>query len=358
MHAVVAKVASVAIAVAAMTTEDLTNGAPPANQSQNTTMMNKWASRIIRTRKARRSDSATDTEDDEDLDAPVVDDVGIPAEIDEGEIEERILIDESPADDAPATDLSPDLEIRHHVDEDFVPTDGGYDDAVGGDDAVEEVDNSHEDDAGGQQEGAMIKENTIAVEEEGLHHHTKREQPHEDITGEEKQPSLKKRKVKKRLVGSNSTSIKQMKDAVVRTQAMIAASKISTIQTMTTYATAMQSENNPRSDTVLLHYDEIVERPDKKSEGERARVLPKWTMLLPKGANVKMMGAELEKLGKAMQEEKKRSGTNKKSKAKTVEKREFEYDVVHSCEKYLESIYGGPVTDQIGSKKAKTMRKN
>ncbi len=38
--------------------------------------------------------------------------------------------------------------------------------------------------------------------------------------------------------------------------------------------------------------------------------------------------------------------------------REFEYDVVHSCEKYLESIYGGPVTDQLGSKKAKAMRKN
>jgi hypothetical protein len=136
----------------------------------------------------------------------------------------------------------------------------------------------------------MIKEYTIAVEEEGLHHHDTNggEQPQEAINREEIQPSSKKRKVKKQLVGLNSTSIKQIKDVlVVRTQeAMIAASKTSTIQTMTTYATAaMQSEKNPRSNTVLLHYDEIVEWPDKKSEGEQARVLPKWTiMLLPKGA--------------------------------------------------------------------------
>ncbi len=104
-----------------------------ANQSQNTTMMmNKWASQITRTRKARQSDSTTDTEDDKDLDAPVVDDVGSipPAEIKEGEIGERILIDESPAtatkNDFPATaDLSPDLEFCHHVDEGFPTTTGG-----------------------------------------------------------------------------------------------------------------------------------------------------------------------------------------------------------------------------------------
>jgi hypothetical protein len=69
-------------------------------------------------------------------------------------------------------------------------------------------------------------------------------------------------------------------------------------------------------------------------------------MLLPQGANEKQMGAELEKLlGKAMQEEMKRG-----------EKREFEYDVVHTYEKYLESIYGGPVAVPlllVGSKKAK-----
>jgi hypothetical protein len=107
----------------------------------------------------------------------------------------------------------------------------------------------------------MIKETMIAVEfvaEED-------EEPHQEkvnITreGEHKTSSTKKRKVKKRLVGSNSsTSIKQMKDGVVRAQAIMIASssKVSTIQTMTTYATVvMQSQNNPRSDTVLLHYDE------------------------------------------------------------------------------------------------------
>ena len=157
----------------------------------------------------------------------------------------------------------------------------------------------------------------------------------------------KKRKVQKRLVGSQSTSIKQMKDAVVRTQAVLAASKISTIQAMTTYATVTQSLNNPRSDTILLNYDQIVERPDKKSEGERSRSLPKWTLLAPVGTNNKELGFELEKLGKAMQEDKKRVvGKGKKVKAMD---REFDYQVVDTHDKYLASIYGSQP-----SKKAKT----
>ncbi len=46
-----------------------------------------------------------------------------------------------------------------------------------------------------------------------------------------------------------------MKDAVVGTQAVIVASKIATIQTMTTYGTDMQAMNNPKSsDTILLTY--------------------------------------------------------------------------------------------------------
>jgi hypothetical protein len=139
-----------------------------------------------------------------------------------------------------------------------------------------------------------------------------------------------------------------MKDAVVRTQAVLAASKISTIQAMTrTYATVTQSLNNPRSDTILLNYDQIVERPDKKSEGERSRSLPKWTLLAPVGTNNKELGFELEKLGKAMQEDKKRVvGKGKKVKAMD---REFDYQVVDTHDKYLASIYGSQP-----SKKAKT----
>ena len=144
----------------------------------------------------------------------------------------------------------------------------------------------------------------------------------------------KKRKVQKRLVGSQSTSIKQMKDAVVRTQAVLAASKISTIQAMTTYATVTQSLNNPRSDTILLNYDQIVERPDKKSEGERSRSLPKWTLLAPVGTNNKELGFELEKLGKAMQEDKKRV-VGKGKKVKAMDSREFDYQVVDTHDNIL-----------------------
>jgi hypothetical protein len=175
--------------------------------------------------------------------------------------------------------------------------------------------------------------------------------PDEEEVGRLGEPFLlggkKKRKVQKRLVGSQSTSIKQMKDAVVRTQAVLAAYKISTIQAMTTYATVTQSLNNPRSDTILLNYDQIVERPDKKSEGERSRSLPKWTLLAPVGTNGKELGFELEKLGKAMQEDKKRV-VGKGKKVKAID-REFDYQVVDTHDKYLASIYGSQT-----SKKAKT----
>jgi hypothetical protein len=69
-----------------------------------------------------------------------------------------------------------------------------------------------------------------------------------------------KRKVKKRLVGSPSTSIKQMKDTVVRTQAVIATSKVATIQSMISCArTDKQATHNPRSHTaVLINFDEIT----------------------------------------------------------------------------------------------------
>ncbi len=198
---------------------------------------------------------------------------------------------------------------------------------------------------------ATVEDETTAVEEATVVNSTVEEETVVAATVEEETYS-KKRKVKKRLVGSYSTSIKQMKDAVVRTQAMIAASKISTIQTMTSYATVTQAHNNPKSDTILLNYDEIVERPDKNSEGERARLLPKWTILAPQGTHEKEMGVALEKLGKAMQEEKKR-GSKKKS---IKQEKEFEYDVVDNYQSYLASIYGsqpgGP-----SNKKPKTEKK-
>jgi hypothetical protein len=174
-------------------------------------------------------------------------------------------------------------------------------------------------------------------------------------TSRDQSAASKKRKIKKRIVGSPSESIKQMKDAVVRTQAIIAATKVSTIQAMTTYAREKQNNNNPRSHTVLLSYDEIVERPDKMGDGERQRDIPMWTLLLPNDLSRKQFGAELEKLGKALQEDikptrqKKGGGKYKKSKV-GAEKPAFNITVAESPEEYLASIYGPDVKSAVAKK--------
>ena len=159
------------------------------------------------------------------------------------------------------------------------------------------------------------------------------------------------KKNKKRLVGTCSRSIKQMKDAVVRAQAVIAATKVSTIQSMTSYESKTQAQNCPKSETLLLNYDEIVERPDKQCEGERARKVPKWAILVPIGADEKEIGLQLEKLGRAIQVGKKRGKKGGKA-AKNEPLMEFDYSVVRSNDNYLESIYG-PVPK--APKKAKKM---
>jgi hypothetical protein len=160
----------------------------------------------------------------------------------------------------------------------------------------------------------------------------------------------KKRKVKKRVVGSQASSIKQMKDAVVRTQAIIASSKVATIQAMTTYVSEKQANHNPRSHTVLLNFDEIVQRPDKVAEGERYRDCPKWTLLVPPDLDPKVFGSELEKLGKVMQEEKTAKAKKGKGKKTKGIKREFDFEVVSSKDAYLESIYGPDVSEQAKKK--------
>ncbi len=165
----------------------------------------------------------------------------------------------------------------------------------------------------------------------------------------------KKRKIKKRIVGSPSESIKQMKDAVVRTQAIIAATKVSTIQAMTTYAREKQNYNNPRSQTVLLSFDEIVERPDKMGDGERQRDIPMWTLLLPNDVNRKDFGVELEKLGKALQADMPKPakrGAKKRSKklADDANKPAFNITVAANPTEYLASIYGPDVESAVAKK--------
>jgi hypothetical protein len=183
------------------------------------------------------------------------------------------------------------------------------------------------------------------------------EDNHSDNEGEDDKDKSNnknsKRKVKKRPVGSPSTSIKQMKDAVVRTQAVIAASKVATIQAMTSYATDKQATNNPRSHTVLVNFDEIVQRPDKMGDGERTRDVPMWTLLLPDDLDTKDFGAELEKLGKAMQMDvpKPRKGKKKKKTSQEEVQNDFEVTICRQHCEYLTSIYGPTVNGS--SKKRK-----
>jgi hypothetical protein len=142
----------------------------------------------------------------------------------------------------------------------------------------------------------------------------------------------KKRVQNKRLVGTKAASIKQMKDSIVKAQALIAARKVATVQEMTQYVTDTQASNNPSSQTYLLNFDMIVQRPDLAKEGERARAVPKWTLLLPDDVDHKTFGIELEKLAKALQEGGKKKGSRKK--------RDFLITVVYRAKDYLESIYG------------------
>lgn len=148
---------------------------------------------------------------------------------------------------------------------------------------------------------------------------------------------IKKRIQQKRLVGSAAKSIKQMKDSVVRAQAVIAASKVATVQKMTRYKSDTQSFNNPPSETYLLNFDGIVPRPDKADEGERVRKVPVWTLLLPGDVDQRVLGFELEKLGKSLQEQ---SEKKKPSKGKKREAPEYNLSINYSPEAYLESIYG------------------
>ncbi len=128
---------------------------------------------------------------------------------------------------------------------------------------------------------------------------------------------------------------------------MIASSKVCTVQAMTAYSTDKQANNNPQSHTVLVNFDEIVPRPDKMAEGERVQDLPLWTLLMPQDLDAKDFGAELEKLGKAMQQEpqkqpkaKRGGGKKKKALPPPQESRDFDFLVARNHEAYLESIHG------------------
>jgi hypothetical protein len=198
----------------------------------------------------------------------------------------------------------------------------------------------------------------------GLSEPTRTPVEDDDDVGDESQDNITVRKKRaKRIVGTQSGSIKQMKDAVVRTQAIIVASKVATIQGMTTYDTATKNANNPLSHTILINFDEIVPRPDKVGEGERYRTHPMFTVLMPKHLDPVSLGFEFENLGKAMQKwveqpknapppkkvrpkkGSKKTTTTKEGPINVVQPREFDFDmeITFSDDDYLASIYGPDV---------------
>lgn len=149
--------------------------------------------------------------------------------------------------------------------------------------------------------------------------------------------AAKKRAQNRRLVGMKASSIKQMKDTTVRAQAVIAANKVASVQQMTRYVTDGQAMNNPACETYLFNWDQIVQHPDKAKEGERGRSLAVWTLMLPEDVDQKVLGAELEQLGKDLQEVRVKKngdyGKQKQSKRHLI-------NVVYTAEEYLESVYG------------------
>jgi hypothetical protein len=136
----------------------------------------------------------------------------------------------------------------------------------------------------------------------------------------------------KRPKGTNSMSVVQVKDAVVRTQFEMLTDRLVTCQTMTSYKEAAQSTNNPEFHSLLVTYDEIVDKPDEHLEGARQRDCPIWSVFLPSHLDPKDIGIQLEALGKAMQQDPKSS---KKKKNKT-----FDWAIVRNPKEFYNTHYG------------------
>lgn len=147
----------------------------------------------------------------------------------------------------------------------------------------------------------------------------------------ESSSGITKRKiVAKRAVGSASSSVIQIKDAVVRSQFEMLSKKIDTIQKMTAYKSEKQESNNPRFSPILVTLDEIVPRPDEHLEGERRRELPLVTVYKPSHMKDDELGLALEHLGKALQD----------PKLKKKKNRSFDFKIATSTTQLHELHYG------------------
>lgn len=192
-------------------------------------------------------------------------------------------------------------------------------------------------------------ESIIVQEQEGADEETEEEEDNRTLQGNVVTVAKKNTK---RVVGTHSFTIRQVKDAVTRTQAVIAVQKVNTLQAMTQFSPQVQPYPNAGSVSVLLHWDEIVPRPDLAPEFQRARDRPMWTLLCQNDIGIRSFGMELERLGKAMQkpgceENKIRSFPGRKGKDEA-----FDMCITFEPEDYLRNIYGDSVV--CSSKKRKT----
>jgi hypothetical protein len=143
----------------------------------------------------------------------------------------------------------------------------------------------------------------------------------------------------KRSKGTNSNSVVQVKDAVVRSQFEMLTDRLVTCQIMTAYKEQVQAANNPEFHSLLLTYDEIVDKPDEHLEGARKREIPVWSIFMPSHLDPKDMGVRLEALGKAMQD------TPKFNKKKN---KPFDLEVVSTPQAFYETHYGRKRTKKRG----------
>jgi hypothetical protein len=177
-------------------------------------------------------------------------------------------------------------------------------------------------------------------------------------------PNMDKKRIQnKRLVGDPSKTINQMKDLTVKQVAASVVFAMENLQQMTVYDTQTKTENNPRCDTFLINYDEMLEVPRKCGDGEKKRKSPQWTVLVPPGATAQSVGSMLVSLGQSMLEG--RKSTKKVKFAKKGSSAEppppappssFPFEITHSGSAYLNAIYGEEGVNELKKKKRYTTK--
>lgn len=174
-----------------------------------------------------------------------------------------------------------------------------------------------------------------------------------DVGGDEEeasmQPAKAKRQQRKRYVGTESSTVNNMKSLTVKNVAGTVATAIAKLQKMTTYDTELKAKNNPYSESILITFDALVETPTLAGEGEKFRDTQLWTLLVGEETDMVWVGENLEILGKAIQSDYKKPNGKKattKSVTKTFSK------VVTRAGSVVSSIAGKAAAGKAAASKA------